>query len=91
MKIELVPNTTEVIEIITKYRTILRIDNDYEVNIVFTEILLDLDSEKSSSDTTVDIEDIPSHLTLDQAVELKNNIEKYIDENINDIIQSRKI
>ena len=79
MKIELVKDSTDVIEIATEYHTVLKIDDQYDVNVTFIELLTDLnDEEKMAAHITVDVEVYPSHLTLDQAAELKNNIEEFV-------------
>lgn len=85
MKIELVPNTTVITEIATEYHTVLRIDDQYNINVTFIELLLDLNTDESICNITVDIEDFPSHLTLDQVVDLKSEIETFVNDNISDL------
>ena len=90
MKIELVPNTTEVIEIATEYHTILKIDNEYDIKVTFIELLLDLNTDDKTCHITVDIEAFPSHLTLDQAVDLKLEIETFVKDNSSNLMEDVK-
>ncbi len=79
MKIELVKDSTDVIEIATEYHTVLKIDDQYDVKVTFIELLTDLnDEEQMAAHITCDVEVYPSHLTLDQAAELKINIEEFV-------------
>ena len=79
MKIELVKDSTDVIEIATEYHTVLKIDDQYDVKVTFIELLTDLnDEEQMAAYITCDVEVYPSHLTLDQAAELKINIEEFV-------------
>lgn len=79
MKIELIKDSTNVIEIATEYHTVLKIDDQYDIKVTFIELLTDLnDEEKMSAHITVDIEEYPSQLTLDQAAEIKINVEEFV-------------
>ena len=79
MKIELVKDSTDVIEIATEYHTVLKIDDQYDVKVTFIELLTDLnDEEQMAAHIICDVEVYPSHLTLDQAAELKINIEEFV-------------
>ena len=83
MKIELVKDSTDVIEIATEYHTVLKIDDQYDVKVTFIELLTNLnDEEQMAAHITCDVEVYPSHLTLDQAAELKINIEEFVLDNI---------
>jgi hypothetical protein len=83
VKIELVKDSTDVIEIATEYHTVLKIDDQYDVKVTFIELLTNLnDEEQMAAHITCDIEEYPSQLTLDQAAELKINIEEFVLDNI---------
>ena len=90
MEIKLVPNTTEVIEIATEYHTILKIDDKYDIKVTFIELLLDLNTNDRTCHITVDVEAFPSHLTLDQAVELKLEIETFVKDNASHLMKDIK-
>lgn len=91
MKIELVKNSTDVIEIATEYHTVLKIDDQYNVKVTFIELLTDLnDEEQIAAHITCNIEEYPSHLTLDQAAELKINIEEFILSNSESLTKDAK-
>ena len=90
MKINLVPDTTVITEIATEYHTTLKIDDQYDINVTFIELLLDLDTDESICNITVDVEDFPSHLTLDQAIDLKLEIETFVNNNISDLMEDIK-
>ena len=89
MNIELVPNSTEIIEISTEYHTVLKVDNE-EIKVTFIELLLDInDSENSYSHITVDVEEYPDNMSIIRAVEFKQEIEDFVRDNseilVNDI------
>jgi len=91
VKIELVKNSTDVIEIATEYHTVLKIDDQYNVKVTFIELLTDLnDEEQIAAHITCNIEEYPSHLTLDQAAELKINIEEFILSNSESLTKDAK-
>ena len=65
MKIEIIPNSTECIRIITIYNTTLKIDDNYETKVKIEETLTNLNNpEKLSSDIDVIIAYILLHIEI---------------------------
>ena len=88
MQIELVPDSTDVIEISTEYHTTLRIDDNYNIEVTFIELLLNLnDEENMQVHITTDFEVYPEHLTIDQIFKLQNDVKEFVNENIRNLIK----
>jgi len=59
MEFEIIPETTEVIELVTTYRTKLRVDNKFDITVKFIEIYATYEEDETVRDIRVEIEEFP--------------------------------
>ncbi|HQF36541.1 MAG TPA: hypothetical protein PLL26_02765 [Candidatus Dojkabacteria bacterium] len=91
MKLEVVPKSTIVTDIITTFYTTLKINGDLEIDVKITEKLSDL-HDQDSSDRSVytsfsSDQDSIKHMNSSELEDLLDEVSNFVEENIDDIIK----
>ena len=83
-----VPESTEIIELITTYRTKLRVDDKFDITVKFIEIYATYEEGETVKDINIEIEEFPLDpiSTISDFQILLDETTKFITNNIDTII-----
>ncbi len=90
----IIPNSTTITDIVTTYETTLKVDNNYEITVVISDVLAKLNNiEESSREIFVGITNLPDFIKTKDTEILKqyvDNVRDFVKENIDTITKELK-